>query len=119
MSTLIDGAPAQIDDGAADRLRQLREATGLSQTEFGRRYGFSGPAWNNYERGCSRINLDDAIRLALLLGTTLDWIYTGRTNTDQATPTMVQMVLANAKIQIAQLTGIRMEAVELRLEIEG
>lgn len=31
----------------------------------------------------------------------------------------VQTVLANAKVQIACLTGVRTEAVELRLEIKG
>lgn len=49
----------------------------LSQAEFARRIGFTVQALNNYLQSVNRIQLDQAIGLALKTGITLDWLYLG------------------------------------------
>lgn len=61
----------------AERLRLLREALGMSQSEIARRIGASPSQWNNYEKPLVRIRIDEAIKLTQTFGVTLDWIYTG------------------------------------------
>lgn len=64
-------------DELAERLRLTREALDLSQAEIGRRTKISPQAWNNYERGRQRISVDEAVKLCIATGVTLDWIYRG------------------------------------------
>lgn len=49
----------------------------LSQAEFARHIGFTVQALNNYLQSVNRIQLDQAIALALRTGITLDWLYLG------------------------------------------
>lgn len=73
--------PAEL----ANRLRLLRIAYGhlqgsvreLGQSEFSRRCGMTVGAWNNAETGDNRLGLDNARRVRLTTGATLDWIYEG------------------------------------------
>jgi transcriptional regulator with XRE-family HTH domain len=60
-----------------ERLRLLRETLQYSQTEFARKLNISLQTWNNYERGVSRIRVDEAYKLVQQTGVTLDWIYLG------------------------------------------
>jgi transcriptional regulator with XRE-family HTH domain len=64
------------------RLLLLREAmcgTHLgAQVEFAQLVGISPQAWNNYERGSSRIELGKALQLCEKVGASLDWIYLGK-----------------------------------------
>jgi len=60
------------------RLVLLRQWQADSAAEFCRKTGISTSAWNNYETGDRRINLDTAIVLCERFGVTLDWIYRGR-----------------------------------------
>lgn len=59
------------------RLRHSRLALKLTQQRLADITGLSVQAWNNAERGRSRIGLDNAIRLVRGTGLTLDWIYLG------------------------------------------
>src|SRR5882724_8050936 len=61
----------------AERLRLTRAATGLTQAAMGRLVGIASNAWNNNERGRDRISVDQAIKLCIATGVTLDWIYRG------------------------------------------
>ena len=62
----------------AERLRLTREALGYTQVEIARLAGASGgQAWNNYESGRRRINVDHALALCQSIGVSLDWIYLG------------------------------------------
>ena len=61
----------------ADRLRITREALGLTQAAIGNLAGISAQAWNNNERGRDRISLDQAIKLCIATGISLDWIFRG------------------------------------------
>jgi tRNA (cmo5U34)-methyltransferase len=59
------------------RLAAARERLGLSQAEVSRRAKVPANAYNQWERGRRLVNVFDAIRLAGVLGVTLDWIYRG------------------------------------------
>lgn len=62
----------------AERLKLTREALGVTQKEIARLAGASGgQAWNNYEAGRRRINVDHALALCRSVGVSLDWIYHG------------------------------------------
>lgn len=51
------------------RLRQVREASGLTQEDVGRHLGISGPAVRHYETGRSRPDPETAEALDSLFGT--------------------------------------------------
>jgi len=70
-------------DEVADRLRCLREATGYthSAAAFARWLDITEQAWNNYERGRRRIELDQAMKIVTRTGVSLDWIYRGLEHT--------------------------------------
>lgn len=59
------------------RLQLTRQAFSLSQTEFADAAGLTQHAYNQYERGHRRPNIDAAIALCDRYGITLDWIYRG------------------------------------------
>jgi tRNA (cmo5U34)-methyltransferase len=60
-----------------DRLKQAREARGLSQADVCRAAGVTANAYNQWEKGRRLINVFDAMKLADGLGISLDWIYRG------------------------------------------
>lgn len=62
------------------RLRRARLALDLSQIELCRLCGFAPNAYNQWERGKRRPNLEDAARLCDALGVTLDYIFMGVTD---------------------------------------
>jgi transcriptional regulator with XRE-family HTH domain len=60
------------------RLRYARIASGYPvQAAWCRVTGITAPAWNNYEAGFRRINVDDAWKVTQVTGVSLDWIYGG------------------------------------------
>lgn len=61
----------------ARRLTATREAVGITQAELCRRADIKPNAYNQWEKGHGRPNLEHAIRLVRTLGITLDWIYLG------------------------------------------
>lgn len=63
----------------ADRLRRLRVAVGYdrSAAAFAQTVDITPQAWNNYEKGRRRIELDQAMKLVRRYGVSLDWIYRG------------------------------------------
>jgi transcriptional regulator with XRE-family HTH domain len=62
----------------AARLKATREALGYSsQKEFADRAGVTTTAYNNWERGKKRPDIESAIRLCTEYALTLDWIYRG------------------------------------------
>jgi len=60
------------------RLRHIRSEHGLSQREFGRRFGISQNMISLYEKGKSRAPVDFYVRAAQLGGKTIEWLLTGR-----------------------------------------
>lgn len=74
---LIRGNDPYSLDAVAERLQLTRLALGLSQAAIGRLAGIEPQAWNNNERARGRISLDQAIKLCIATGVSLDWIYRG------------------------------------------
>lgn len=76
--------PAELDMSVAEagligeRLRAYRKAIGMSQVDFAGRAGVTPQAYNNWEKGRQRPELDSGIALALAHKIPLDWIYLGR-----------------------------------------
>lgn len=56
------------------RIKQLREAAGMSQRELGERIGISGPAVAMWESGENRPSLTNLEKLADVLGVSVDAI---------------------------------------------
>lgn len=64
------------------RLKRLRLALGYSQARpFCAFVGISDQAWNNYETGRRRISIDEAMKIIMKTGASLDWIYRGLDHT--------------------------------------
>ena len=60
------------------RLVAVRHALGISsQAELCRTLGVLKSQWNQYETGERRITIDVALKLKMLYGITIDYIYTG------------------------------------------
>ena len=59
------------------RLRQLREAFELTQTQLCRLTGINVQVWNNAETGDNMISNKNAVRLRAKFGVSLDWIFCG------------------------------------------
>lgn len=71
-------SPHSSPKAVGDRLRELRESYGLqSKTAWSTSVGITLSAWSNYESGYSRISLDQALRVVIKTGASLDWIYRG------------------------------------------
>ncbi|MFS2113397.1 helix-turn-helix domain-containing protein [Herbaspirillum frisingense] len=64
------------------RLRQARDFVGLSQDEVATALGVSRPAVTNIESGQRKVEAIELNRLAILYGTTVDFLLTGRTETE-------------------------------------
>lgn len=64
-------------DDIAERLREAREALGLSQAEFARRARIGKNTMNNWESGDYRVSLNGALKLRETYGLPLDFIYCG------------------------------------------
>lgn len=56
------------------RIKELREAAGMSQRELGERIGISGPAVAMWESGENRPSLTNLEKLADVLGVSIDTI---------------------------------------------
>ena len=69
--------PAATAAAVGQRLRFLREAQGMRQSAWCRAVGITQQKWNSYERGVSRISLNQALKLCDLAGVTLDWLFRG------------------------------------------
>lgn len=64
-------------EGIGNRIKAIRLALDMNQTEFARRAGIALNTYNQYESGKSRPQLDIAIKICTTYGVTLDWIYLG------------------------------------------
>ncbi|WP_456623867.1 helix-turn-helix domain-containing protein [Bradyrhizobium sp. P5_C12] len=61
----------------AERLKRTREAKNLNQADWCRFVGIEPQAWSNYENAVRRISIDQAIKVCVATGASLDWIYRG------------------------------------------
>lgn len=89
--------PSEADSPEAigERLKLLRSALGLSQTQMAERYGLeSQQAWANYERAKRPLDYRIALTIANKEGASLDWIYRGM---EWTLPPQVTELLTHAK----------------------
>ncbi len=63
------------------RIRKIRKAHGLSQSQFALRAGISASAVGNWEQGLSRPGLNAAVKIIEAFDMTLDYLYLGRMHT--------------------------------------
>lgn len=68
--------PYSLDE-IAKRLFLLRKALNNTQAQMGSLAGVSGNAWQNYEAGARRIDLDNVFQLEAATGAPQEWIYQG------------------------------------------
>jgi len=59
------------------RLRQIRDAHGLSQASFAGRIAVKQHTYNGWETGARQPNIDNALRIREEFGITLDFIFAG------------------------------------------
>jgi transcriptional regulator with XRE-family HTH domain len=59
------------------RLRRLRKAMSPTQREWAGNIGMSAPAWSNIEHGRNVPFWENARRIVLASGVSLDWIFFG------------------------------------------
>jgi len=71
---------AETLEGFAQRLRELRKSTNLSQTELGQLAGLHYTHIGRFERGASRPGGGTLMRLADALGVTSDYLLDGATH---------------------------------------
>lgn len=62
----------------AERLRQTRQALGMTITEFARAADIPQNTYSQYESGVSRPTIANALRLCDAYELSLDWIYQGK-----------------------------------------
>jgi len=74
---LENGTSENLGDGFAARLRSLRKARDLSQTQLGQKAGLHYTHIGRFERGTSRPGGDTLKRLADALDTTSDYLIEG------------------------------------------
>lgn len=61
------------------RLRHLRKAHGMTQSEFSSKCDVSVPALSNWERGRQRPSIEHAQNIVDQFDVTLDYLFLGRT----------------------------------------
>lgn len=101
ISSSINRQVSDDDFNIAQRIRQLRAARGLSQTEVAERLGVSFQQFQKYEQGRNRISAARLVAIARILGVTphdiLHW-------TDEpTTPSMVESKCQTVDRKVADL----------------
>lgn len=78
-------AMPKVDDPSAqavgERIRILRDALEMSQTDFAKQAGLARAAVATWERGAQRPGIALAQKITDRYGVTLDWLFLGRTHT--------------------------------------
>lgn len=86
-----------------ERLKLLREESGLNQTQFGTSLGYKQSKYNKWENGINTPDYDSLCDLAEKLNVSTDYLL-GRTDIRKANPTIVEM---------AGLTGLSENAIDI------
>jgi len=88
MLVLVGGTMAFLDELIRDntteskeavgaRLKQVRTASSMNQTQFAKSIGYAQKSYSAYERGYRMCSLDAAILIAKKYDVTLDYIFMG------------------------------------------
>lgn len=85
---------------AGTRLRELREKAGYSQEQFSEKLNISRNYLAKVETGVRQPSIDLWIEIAVLTGTTLDYLILGRNNAvDQVKQQLQDTIAALTKLQ--------------------
>ncbi len=85
---------------AGTRLRKLREKAGYSQEQFSEKLNISRNYLAKVETGVRQPSIDLWIEIAVLTGTTLDYLILGRNNAvDQVKQQLQDTIAALTKLQ--------------------
>lgn len=87
----------------ADRLRQAREASGLSQGQVANKLNLHRPTVTEIEAGRRKVAVDELDRFAKVYGVTVNWILTGSTGDEPADAKMLMAARELSKMSEADL----------------
>lgn len=87
------------NDAMAKRIRRLREEAGLSQGDLAKVLGVSRIAVTKYENGGSR-PVRRLEKIAAILGTTTDYLLTGKDNNGEPFPVALEEVLMPDELKL-------------------
>lgn len=68
----------------AERLREAREASGLSQGQIAKKLGWHRPTVSEIEAGRRKVSSDELVEFSRLYGVTVEWIVTGTHGDDSS-----------------------------------
>lgn len=75
---------AKQDSSVAQRLREAREISGLSQGQVAHRLDLHRPAVSEIEAGRRKVSAEEIAKFAEIYGVTVEWIVSGATAKDEA-----------------------------------
>lgn len=78
-------------EGVAERLRQAREAAGLSQGQAARRMNLHRPTVTEIEAGRRKVTAAELAELSSIYGVSVQWIVSGA---DEDSPANTKLLLA-------------------------
>lgn len=76
--------PEKTDSSVAQRLREAREASGLSQGQVARKLDLHRPTVTEIEAGRRKVSAEEVAKFADLYGVTAEWIVSGASADDEA-----------------------------------
>jgi len=90
-----------------DRIRALRSAAKMTQSELAQRLGISPSAVGMYEQGRRQPDPDVVLKLCHLYDTTADWLLfgSGMAQVPPGEPVNVELLLAKWRAELAAHTG--------------
>jgi transcriptional regulator with XRE-family HTH domain len=103
-------AHAAVDRELGARIRQRREALGLSQTWLGEQIGLSFQQVQKYERGRNRVSASTLVAIAGALSTSSAALLAGLGGDDEWPPSLAWAASANGERAFAALRGLRPDA---------
>jgi transcriptional regulator with XRE-family HTH domain len=98
------------------RIRELREARGLSASDLARSVGVTPTAVWNWEKNGIKPRSDALAAISDALGVTTNYLLTGDSGNDDQSRRTVAHILDEAQAEIAVATGLAPERVRIHVE---
>ena len=86
---MLEASREEIKSGG-QQLKLLRQAKGLTQEAVAQKVGVTRQAVQKWEAGTSRPDMENLVALARYFNVTLDWLITGREESVQSGPVVVE-----------------------------
>ena len=101
----------------SDRIRESREARGLSASDLARLVDVTPTAVWNWEKNGIKPRSDALALIAKTLGVTAEYLMKGEVNGISEGQRSVPDILAEAELQIAASIGVQTDRVKVRFEV--